>query len=182
MARARSSGRRTAKPAPKKPRKPGRPSLYTPALAARVCRAIAEGDSLVAVCKLAWSPSYTTVLKWCREVPEFTRMYARAREDQADWHADIIVAIADEATPESVNVARLRVDARKWVASKLKPRKYSDRVVADEFAGARSSAEREERARQQNTEGETDVAPREFKFVIVSRPEHPEPKDPDADG
>lgn len=67
----------------------------------------------------------------------------RAREDQADFYADQIVAIADELTIEtrhqgedvildvsSTAVARnrLRVDARKWYASKLAPKKYGDKL------------------------------------------------------
>jgi hypothetical protein len=71
-------------------------------------------------------------------------MYARAREDQADTLADEIVGISDESAitakvdGEEVRFAldatavarnRLRVDARKWVAAKLKPRKYGDRQV-----------------------------------------------------
>lgn len=110
-------------------RKPGRPSKYSLKLAQRVCEAIACGESLVSVTKRAWAPSYTTVMKWCRELPEFAEMYARAREDQADYLADRIVEIADGATPDDVQVAKLRVDARKWTAAKLKPRKYGERVT-----------------------------------------------------
>jgi hypothetical protein len=75
-------------------------------------------------------------------------MYARAREDQADTLADEILAISDEQReavtrdgtiydPE-VHRDRLRIDARKWVAAKLKPRKYGDKV---ELAGAGDGGE-----------------------------------------
>ena len=71
--------------------------------------------------------------------PGFSEQYTRAREEQADTLADEILAIADE-TPDSVTDEkgisrtdsgwvtwqRNRVDARKWVASKLKPKKYGD--------------------------------------------------------
>lgn len=83
-------------------------------------------------------PSLTTVYRWLQDSEEFREMYARAREDQADTLADEIVSIADEQkaalTAEGkpydpdVNRDRLRVDARKWVAAKLKPRKYGDKV------------------------------------------------------
>jgi hypothetical protein len=117
------------------PRPVGAPALYRKALAERVCREIAQGKSLVAICKLAWAPSYTTVMKWRREIAEFTHMYARAREDQADVMADAIVELADRATPKNYNAMRLRVDARKWVASKLKPRVYGDKLT-QEHTGA----------------------------------------------
>jgi hypothetical protein len=69
-------------------------------------------------------------------------MYARAREDRSDKLADEIVAISDEShndtyvdddgnvrtNHEVVARAKLRVDARKWVASKLKPRVYGDKL------------------------------------------------------
>lgn len=65
-------------------------------------------------------------------------MYVRAREDQADTLADQIVAIADEqaevikedgsAFDPDVQRDRLRVEARKWVAAKLKPKKYGEKL------------------------------------------------------
>jgi len=58
-------------------------------------------------------------------------MYARAREDQADWHADEIVAIADTETDAAK--ARNRIDARKWKAAKLKPKVYGDRVNVEDL-------------------------------------------------
>jgi len=55
------------------------------------------------------------------------QQYARAKEKAADKLADEIVEIADNATPQDAHVARLKVDARKWVAAKLLPKKYGDR-------------------------------------------------------
>jgi hypothetical protein len=44
-----------------------------------------------------------------------------------------LVEIADGAEAEagSINRARLRVDTRKWVAAKLRPRRYGDRTAVD---------------------------------------------------
>jgi hypothetical protein len=53
--------------------------------------------------------------------------YARAREDQADVYADEIVEMRDKATPENAHAIRVRIDARRWIAAKLKPRVYGDR-------------------------------------------------------
>lgn len=93
-------------------------------------------------------PHVSTVYRWLVAKPAFRDMYARAREDQADTLADEIVDIADE-TPDivtddekgvfmidgaAIQRQRLRVDARKWVAAKLKPRKYGDRI-AQEMSG-----------------------------------------------
>jgi hypothetical protein len=111
---------------------------------------IAEGHSLRAICRERNDmPAMSTVFKWLNLVPAFAEQYARAREEQAEAMADEMVAIADEAEVtakhqgEDVVLAldataiarnRLRVDARKWVASKLKPKKYGDRV-SQEISG-----------------------------------------------
>jgi hypothetical protein len=86
---------------------------------------------------------YQTVRDWIDADVGRSGMYARAREDRADKIADEIVAISDEAEVvakydgeevrlglDSAAVARnrLRVDARKWVAAKLKPRVYGDKL------------------------------------------------------
>lgn len=74
----------------------------------------------------------------------FRIKYTRAREVQADFHAEQIIEIADELTVEakyngedvtldisSTAVARnkLRVEARKWYAAKLAPKKYGEKVT-----------------------------------------------------
>lgn len=114
----------------------GRPSVYTPELADEICTRLANGESLRAICasdRDDFIPAMGTILRWVVENPEFQEQYAKAREVQAETLADDIVTIADGnpmADPDAVGVARdrLRVDARKWVASKLLPKKYGDRV------------------------------------------------------
>jgi len=85
--------------------------------------------------------------------PEFADQYTRAREEQADTLADEIIAIADEQ-PEIVVVKdktgkviehkldgaylqwqKNRIEARKWTAMKLKPKKYGDRVALEGVEG-----------------------------------------------
>jgi hypothetical protein len=111
-------------------------SLYTPELAAAICERIAHGESLVAISGEPDMPSYPTIMEWLKANNDFEAMYRQAKEDQADTLADEIIAIADsvkDAGPTDsakVNAARLRVDARKWVAAKLKPKVYGERVEA----------------------------------------------------
>ncbi len=122
--------------------KMGRPSSYTPEMAALICERLSGGEALKAMCADADMPSMRTVLGWLfrDEDAEFVPMYARAREAQAEIMADEIISIADDAghdwvidkdgnktlNTEAVQRSRLRVDARKWVAAKLLPRKYGD--------------------------------------------------------
>lgn len=106
----------------------GRPSDYSDEEADRICAWIAEGRSLRSYCRLEHR-SMDTVYRWLRERRDFRERYARAHDDRADSLADEITDIADEAASgsmEEIQAARLRVDARKWVASKLKPTKWGD--------------------------------------------------------
>jgi hypothetical protein len=130
-----------------------RQTEYTEEIGLAICERIADGESLRQICADDNMPARSTVFKWLSENDKFSDQYARAREEQADTLADEIVGISDEECTmiradkhpavkgedeegnlevvfDSVAVARnkLRVDARKWVASKLKPKKYGDKV------------------------------------------------------
>lgn len=94
-----------------------------------ICERLAFGESLRAICQSAGMPSVWTVLRWVREKPGFAQQYAHARELQAEFYADSIVNIADAA--EDPQLARLQIDARKWIASKLLPKKYGERHVPE---------------------------------------------------
>ena len=106
-----------------------RPSKYSQELANKICEQIANGKSLRAVCRGKNIPDTRTVRRWLQDNEEFRLQYAQAREDQADFHADELIAIAD--TEKDANRARVRIDARKWVASKLRPKVYGERVTAE---------------------------------------------------
>jgi hypothetical protein len=121
--------------------KTGRPSTYTPEIAAIICDRISRGESLKSICNSPGIPDQVVVYGWLGRQPEFAQMYARAREDQADTLADEIAALADEEPRMVVDdkgVARIdsawvqwqknRVEARKWVAAKLKPKKWGERI------------------------------------------------------
>lgn len=91
-----------------------------------ICAEIAQGAKLVDICARDDMPGYTTVMRWRAEDAAFRELYVRAREDQADHYADEIVHIADtEPDPQK---AKVKIDARKWVASKLKSRDYGDKL------------------------------------------------------
>lgn len=128
-----------------------RPSEFTQQIADEICERLADGESLREICKGEGMPNKSTVFRWLASRPEFSDQYARAREEQAETLADEIVDIADEdpgvisrgegdraeVSIDGAAVAhqRLRIDARKWVASKLKPKRYGDKI-AQELSGA----------------------------------------------
>lgn len=106
-----------------------RPSSYTVAVGDLICERLAQGESLRAICASDDMPDRKTVLRWKKDNEAFRLQYAHAREDGMDAWADLILEIADEEIdPERVAQAKLRVDTRKWLMSKLKPGTYGEKV------------------------------------------------------
>lgn len=101
---------------------------FTQDLFDEICERIADGESLRSICDDKQMPSRTSVFKWLSNSAELANQYARAREEQADAIFDDVKDIADMAKPEDVQVARLRIDARKWMAGKLRPKKYGEKL------------------------------------------------------
>ena len=78
-------------------------------------------------------PAERTVYNWLAESDHpFLQRYTRAREIQAERLADEIVSIADDEAKDvpgdAVRRSHLRVESRKWVAAKLLPKKYGDKI------------------------------------------------------
>jgi hypothetical protein len=104
-------------------------NLYTPALADTICRRIAEGESLRAICRDPEIPSEGAIRGWAREDRDgFGSRYRLARELQLDHWADVIIDIADDGDRDPRD-RQIRIEARKWIMSKLAPRKYGDRLL-----------------------------------------------------
>ena len=124
-----------------------RPSDYTISIGDSICEGVAEGKSLSKISKeLNIKPR--NVFNWFRSNDEFLQNYTRAKEEQAELFAEEIIEIADDNERDRysdsedgftkidhdvIARSRLRVDARKWVASKLKPKKYGDRITTEDI-------------------------------------------------
>lgn len=108
------------------PRSAGRPSEYTEEMADIICTLIAEGQSLRAICDTEGYPHQSTVYRWLMNEGVFREKYQIARDAQQDTYVDETIHIADtEPDPQK---ARVRIWARQWHASKLRPKKYGDRI------------------------------------------------------
>ncbi len=103
---------------------------FNPDVAKQIIDRIANGESLRQIIKDKGIPARSVVYEWLAENKEFADQYARAREDQADTYADEIAAIADDPDIPS-DQKRIMVDARKWIASKLKAKKYGDKLTQE---------------------------------------------------
>jgi len=100
---------------------------YSTALAERICAEIAKGKALVTICeKEPWAPGSSAAFAWLGKHPEFAEMYARARDVQQELYAAEVITIAD--TEKDPAIARNRIDARKWYAAKVAPKKWGDKV------------------------------------------------------
>jgi hypothetical protein len=109
----------------------GRPHTGTPDAKDAVIEAIIEGRSLRSYCAEEGNPSRWSVLRWLEEDADFATRYARAREMQADLMDDKILEAADSTTELNAAAQRVKIDAYKWRASKLKPKRYGDKVTHD---------------------------------------------------
>ena len=142
----------TKKTAPKRkaaPKKKGRPTIYSEALGKRIFEELCRGDSLRTVCLADDMPCRAIVFRWLSDPDHpFVDQYTRAREIQAEVMVDDIIDIADDSRndwidkkvaggeirvvdPESLQRTKIRLDARKWAAGKIKPKKYGPRTQTD---------------------------------------------------
>lgn len=124
----------------------GRPTKYTPKLTAKILTLISEGQSLRRVCRDERLPAASTVFEWLIRYDDFSEQYARAKQQGSEAMAEEIMDIADDGrndwieiwdkkgeniigykvNGEAVQRSKLRVDTRKWLMSKLAPKKYGD--------------------------------------------------------
>jgi len=116
------------------PARVGRPSTFSEEEAATLCKWIADGKSLRSWCRQVGRDA-GTVYGWMRERPEFAQQYAQAHADRTDTLADEILDIADGLSDctdiAKVAAGKLRIETRKWIASKLKPSKWGDRQIIE---------------------------------------------------
>ena len=141
------------KPVSKK--KTGRPTKYSKPIVDEILHRIVAGESLNKILKDDHLPCMSTVFSWLTDdtKPEFLDKYNKAKELQAEYYADELIDIADDAAndyqdkvlasgevvtvvnSEHIQRSRLRVDTRKWVAAKLLPKRYGDKQEVEVTTG-----------------------------------------------
>lgn len=123
----------------------GRPTKYTQELADEICEGITLGNSIRTVCKPEHMPAISTFYKWIRTNEQFAKQYARATEERTEAMAEDLLDIADNGANDymdtedgktqyngdAIQRAKLRVDTRKWLMAKMKPKKYGDKLEVD---------------------------------------------------
>lgn len=124
----------------------GRPSSYSQELADKFCELIANGASLRTACTEKDMPSPATIFKWMREHESFLKQYEKATMERTEAMAEELLDIVDDGSNdymvrtgkdgseswqingENIQRSRLRADTRKWLMSKMKPKKYGDKL------------------------------------------------------
>lgn len=126
----------------------GRPTIYTPELAAFICEKVATHDvGLMRLCKMYGElPDKTTINQWRFKYPDFSIQYAQAKVHQADILAEECLEIADLDThdvkiddhgnevcnTEFIARSRVRIYTRQWLAGKLIPKVYGSTKELEE--------------------------------------------------
>ena len=128
-------------------------------IANEICLRMLDGESLKRICQDEHMPSRRTVFRWLVDDEDFRQEYELPREMLGDLLFDEIKDIADDArndfmerlaadgtierTPDHENIHRskLRVETRKWMASKLIPKRYGDKLDVEVKAGGGLAAE-----------------------------------------
>lgn len=139
-------------PKPKvKPKKMGRPTTYTESLATLICTRLAQGESMRKVSRDPTMPSMNTLFRWLVKYENFSQQYAQAKQESADamyeellditddGRNDYMEALGKDGVPvgyklngEHIQRSKLRVDTRKWMMSKMKPKKYGDKQIVEQ--------------------------------------------------
>lgn len=125
----------------------GRPSEYSDEVALLILGEIATTNKgLEEICAPDEFPSARTVYRWLSSIPEFCQKYAHAKELQTEVMEAEMLEIADDGrndwmkrkqgdevvdvpNPEVIGRSRLRIETRKWLMGKLKPKKYGERLA-----------------------------------------------------
>ena len=123
--------------------KGGRPTTYTTAIGDEICDAIASSE--LGLCHLVdqhphW-PTRQHIFIWRRKYKEFDDKYVKAKEDQTEVCVEHMQEIMNEAHKYvdlqtgfeklDVPMLRLKMDAIKWQASKLKPKKFGEAKIQE---------------------------------------------------
>lgn len=125
----------------------GRPTDYTPELAAEICARIADGRSVREIARSDDMPAMSSIFLWLSKYQEFSEQYAQACDARVFYMAEELLDIADDGTNdwmerkgsdgesvgytvngEAIQRSKLRADTRKWLMSKMQPKKYGEKM------------------------------------------------------
>ena len=114
----------------------GRPPEPVPLdVAEEILNWLHEGRSLRSFCMQKGKPGLRTVYDWTSKDPEFAAQFAQARVASADVLADLAHDVAFDATPETVQVAKLQADVCLKRAACYDPARYGTKAHLEHSGG-----------------------------------------------
>ncbi|MFE0015970.1 terminase small subunit protein [Mesorhizobium sp. NPDC059054] len=147
------------------------PIRYSQKVADMICDRIAEGRSMRSICRDEDMPGNSTVFRWLAANEDFAKRYAYARDAQVDALVDEMLDIADDGSNdwmerhgrdgevtgwkengEALKRSALRLTTRQWIAEKLKPKKYGNKVALTDADGGLLTVNVIQRAAHQSSE------------------------------
>jgi hypothetical protein len=107
-----------------------RPDLMTDSFIEDLCDWIASGNSLRAYCRKNPQYKHSTILLWASQYEDFADQYTRANICRAESKFDKIDDVVDDMRSKVIDpqMARVEIDAIKWQAGKMNPKKYGDSI------------------------------------------------------
>lgn len=107
-----------------------RPTDYNEDLASDILALMVEGRSLKSICEHDAMPDASTVYRWLHKHSAFRDNYARAQQDRMTAFAEDVLEIADDKSGDTQR-DKLRVDTRKWIMSKMDPKRFGEKVTQE---------------------------------------------------
>ncbi len=109
--------------------------VWSEALEDQIVGLVSEGYTMREISRLREYPPLNSMLRRMAESERFMDGLIRAREVAVYALADQIIDIADQATPDDVQVAKLRVEVRQWVMGRFNRRQFGDKLDVDGMLG-----------------------------------------------
>lgn len=100
---------------------------YIPLFAEEILEQVSEGGDLGTVLK-SLDISFSTMCYWFRTNPTFEVAFVKARENATHLLISQVIEISDNAKGKG-ELEKLKIDTRKWLASKLLHKLYGERLV-----------------------------------------------------
>ena len=128
----------------------GRPAVYNDDVWTEVLEQISSGEFVRVIAERPGMPSVSGIKRKVASDPAFAAAYNEARVEQSHAHAERSVMAARNATPDTAQMARLQFDAERWMAGKLAPRTYGDKIQQEvQMSGALDVNELKKESREQ---------------------------------
>jgi hypothetical protein len=119
--------------------KKGRPTKYTPEIADKICSKIVVGRSLRSICLDEDMPDLVTIYSWLRLYQDFLKQYDVATGERTETQQEMLIEMGDKAIEHAessdpkaagaiVSAYKLKADNLKWSMSKMKPKKYGEKL------------------------------------------------------